>query len=271
MGGLAPLVALLQPRQPPELQGAAVAVLGTAASNNPPFQAALLEDHPESVALLLQLLPTPGSSGSEQQATPEAAAAAEAGAKALLCLSALLRLSAPARTAFYRAAGMHTLQALAGAPGAGGTRLQKRALGLLADLVALDARGAAAALDARAATAVALQLLQGPAAQEELDLCEKSLLLLLSLLESGGDGSHGGAAAAAATAKHLADAGGLAVLQCLEQGWRQAAAEAAGEGEDEAFLQELTALAHRAWRAADAARVEGAGPSLRAGRDASEL
>jgi hypothetical protein len=92
MGGLAPVVALLAAGQPPEVQARAAQVLGTAASNNLVFHSQLLGDHPEALALLLALL----QAGSTLSATAEAA---EAGAKALHCLSALLRGSPAARAA----------------------------------------------------------------------------------------------------------------------------------------------------------------------------
>lgn len=166
MGGLAPLVALLRAQQPPQphLQAGAAYVLGTAAANNVVFQKQLLGAHPEVLQLLLQLLADGGGGGDE-------AAASEAAAKALYCLSALLRLSPPARAAFYRAAGMATLQSLLRSPGTG-PRLKRKGLGLLADLVQLDAgvHGAAAGLDMSAAVAAALQLLDGgEAAEAEAD------------------------------------------------------------------------------------------------------
>ncbi len=54
MGGLAPVVAqLLSPS--PQLAAAAAHVLGTAASNNPKFQKALLTQHPHVLPTLLKV------------------------------------------------------------------------------------------------------------------------------------------------------------------------------------------------------------------------
>ena len=165
MGGLPPLVALLQPEQPPDLQARAAHVLGTAAANNAPFQQQLLGQHPDALRLLLQLLAAGAGAGAGE-------AEAEAAAKALYCLAALLRLSAPARAAFYRAAGLATLQVVLRAPRDGGggggatpaavVSLQRKALGLLADLAQLDADGPGG-LDAAAAAGAALHLLEAEA------------------------------------------------------------------------------------------------------------
>jgi hypothetical protein len=54
LGGLEPLVRLLQEGSP-AVQAAAAYVLGTAASNNDKFQGQLLEAHPEVLAHLLQV------------------------------------------------------------------------------------------------------------------------------------------------------------------------------------------------------------------------
>jgi DNA-binding GntR family transcriptional regulator len=121
MGGLAPVVALLAPRQPAGLQAAAAHLLGTAASNNHEFQRQLLADHPETLLLLLQLLGSGSSSSAASNSDDSgaraaaAAATAEAATKALYCLAAMLRLNADFRVAFYQAAGVQTLQLLLGA------------------------------------------------------------------------------------------------------------------------------------------------------------
>lgn len=258
MGGLAPLVQLLQPEQAAELQARAAFVLGTAAANNAPFQQQLLEQHPETLRLLLQLLAS-GTGGGAGDAKAEAAA------KALYCLSALLRLSAPARGAFYRAAGLATLQVAlrggaagsdgSGADGSSGVRvtaaglsLQRKALGLLADLAQLDG-----GLDAAAATGTALQLLEAQArlaaaGQGDLDLQEKALLLLQALL-------NGRPESAASTAQLMVGGHGPATLRRLEEAWRQAAAAE----EDDAFLLDLLALLQRVRAAAAAAAPSGVG------------
>lgn len=58
MGGLAPVVAqLLSPS--PQLAAAAAHVLGTAASNNPKFQKALLTQHPHVLPTLLKVRTAP--------------------------------------------------------------------------------------------------------------------------------------------------------------------------------------------------------------------
>ena len=73
-----------------------------------------------------------------------AGGAADAGSAALLALSHVLRLNAAARRAFYAAAGVHTLQGLLG-DGGGEPSLRRRALGLLTDLITLDAPAMSAA------------------------------------------------------------------------------------------------------------------------------
>lgn len=137
------------------------------------FQEQLLGAHPEALPLLLHLLPSGGSSagssgsgsggGSSEDDVLQQQQAEEAAVKALYCLSAFLRLSAPARSAFYEVGGLPTLQALLAAPAAhgGSPRLKRKGLTLLADLVQLDsaAQHGAAGLDQGAAVAAALQLL----------------------------------------------------------------------------------------------------------------
>lgn len=190
MGGLPPLVAQLAAGRPAALQAAAAHALGTAAQNNHQFQAQLLGDHPEVLHLLLALVghssepfgAAGAAAGGPVAAADEPAASAglDAGLKALYALSAILRLNAGARAAFYAAGGVHTLQQLLGSAAAGpGAR--KKAAALLADLVHLDApamhaaaaattaaqqqhaqpgaSAPAAALDFSAAVAAALQLL----------------------------------------------------------------------------------------------------------------
>jgi hypothetical protein len=55
LGGLPPLVALLQLQQPAELQEGAAYVLGTAASNNAKLVESLLQEHPRLIEQLLQV------------------------------------------------------------------------------------------------------------------------------------------------------------------------------------------------------------------------
>ena len=280
MGGLAPVVALLSSAQPAALQARAAHLLGTAASNNHEFHAQLLQAHPEVLTLLLRLLAAgSASAGSAGAAGQQAAEAAEAGAKALYCLSAILRLSGAARGAFYRAAGVRALQQLLGSRGAG-VRLKRKALGLLTDLVQLDAgdvgavagggggadapatAGAqqqarpAAGLDYPAAVSAALQLLdagrEDADAAPDFDMQEKALLALMALLDT-----QGGSAAAAA----FTQSGGDAVLVRLQSGLRAAAA-ADEDGGD--FLLEVVQLAARVRARAAAAAAGG-------GHDATEL
>lgn len=137
------------------------------------FQEQLLGDHPEALPMLLHLLSAGSRAGSSRAGTSsegDEQLAAEAGAKALYCLSAILRLSAPARSAFYQVGGLPTLQALLAAPAAqgGSLRLKRKALTLLADLVQLDgaAQQGTAGLDQGAAVAAALQLLDVAALPE---------------------------------------------------------------------------------------------------------
>lgn len=161
MGGLPPLVALLAAGRPTVLQAAAAHALGTAAQNNRQFQAQLLVDHPEVLQLLLALVaragePAGAAGAAEDGPTaaaagqPEAGTGAEVGLKALYALAALLRLDAGARSAFYGAGGVHTLQQLLASPAAG-LRAKKKAAALLTDLVHLDAPAMSAAAAATAA------------------------------------------------------------------------------------------------------------------------
>lgn len=290
MGGLPPLVAQLAAGRPAALQAAAAHALGTAAQNNHQFQAQLLANHPEVLQLLLALAvraAEPGgtagatSGGAAVAATDEPAARAgtEVGLKALYALSAILRLNAGARAAFYGAGGVHTLQQLLGSAAAG-QRARKKAAALLADLVHLDApamsaaaaaaaaatapqqhakQGAgapAAALDFSAAVAAALQLLDveaWPLQEADLDLQEKALLVLLALLGDAA-GSTAGTASSAAVAELIRDAGGLATLARLQTALLAAAAAEEGDsGEGDSFARELHGLAQRVERRVTAA------------------
>jgi hypothetical protein len=261
MGGLAPVVALLAAGQPPEVQARAAQVLGTAASNNLVFHSQLLGDHPEALALLLALL----QAGSTLSATAEAA---EAGAKALHCLSALLRGSPAARAAFYRASGAQALHALL--HGGSDARLRRQGLALLADLIHLDRheqqaeeQQPAAGLDYPAALAAALALLdegaQAAGEQRDGDLLEKALLVVEALLVSP---------SAATAARQLAERGGTAILARLQASLRSEA----GAGEDGEYVLELAGLAARVQ--ARAAAVHGASSGAangNAAHDSSEL
>lgn len=95
------MVALLAASSP-TLQAAAAYVLGTAASNNPPFQATLLEQHPQTVAALLQIVHGPNryASSSDKEAKEEATNAA------LYAVAAMVRVHVGARALFYAAGGM---------------------------------------------------------------------------------------------------------------------------------------------------------------------
>lgn len=331
------------------------------------FQEQLLGAHPEALPLLLHLLPSGGSNtgssgsggGGSEDDVQQQQQAEEAAVKALYCLSAFLRLSAPARSAFYEVGGLPTLQALLAAPAAqgGSARLKRRGLTLLADLVQLDsaAQHGAAGLDRGAAVAAALQLLDVAALPDgerdtdmQVDGClglsgwvggcrhpgcmlaaqvlgdepahgfrqllgkatpcccssaahrgllafgttrqlctlsntvlqEKALLVLLALLHSEGAP---GQAQPTGAASLIAEAGGEAIVQRLEDVWRgeAEAAAAAGEeeGEDPSFLQELVALCRRVRQRVAAAREQAGGTAHVAGslgggsamRDPSEL
>ncbi|KAL4423589.1 hypothetical protein ABPG77_004629 [Micractinium sp. CCAP 211/92] len=281
MGGLPPLVAQLAAGRPAALQAAAAHALGTAAQNNHQFQAQLLGDHPEVLHLLLALVghssepfgAAGAAAGGPVAAADEPAASAglDAGLKALYALSAILRLNAGARAAFYAAGGVHTLQQLLGSAAAGpGAR--KKAAALLADLVHLDApamhaaaaattaaqqqhaqpgaSAPAAALDFSAAVAAALQLLDVdslPLQGGDLDLQEKALLVLLTLLGDKDDSGIGAArASSAAAAELIRDAGGQATLARLQTGLLAAAAAEEGDGEGgDSYARELLGLAQR--------------------------
>ncbi|PRW58654.1 hsp70 nucleotide exchange factor FES1 isoform X1 [Chlorella sorokiniana] len=287
MGGLAPVVAFLGRQQPPALQARAAHLLGTAASNNNVFQEQLLGDHPEALPMLLHLLSagssasasssSAGSEGDEQQQ----AAAEEAAVRALYCLSTILRLSAPARSAFYEVSGLPALQALLAASAAqgGSLRLKRKALTLLEDLLQLDsaaqqstaqegaAQEGAIGLDQRAAVAAALQLLDVTEGEGDTDMQEKALLVLLALLDASDQVQQQPSRAA----MQIAEAGGEAIVQRLEEAWRRdaeaAGASAAGEneGEDPSFLLELVALCRRVRQRVAAAREQAGGTAHAAG------
>lgn len=55
LGGLEPLISLLQDGQPPSLQAGAAHVLGTAVSNNEKLAGVLLEEHPQLLKQLLKV------------------------------------------------------------------------------------------------------------------------------------------------------------------------------------------------------------------------
>lgn len=194
MGGLAPVVALLAASSP-TLQAAAAYVLGTAASNNPPFQATLLEQHPQTVAALLQIVHGPNryASSSDKEAKEEATNAA------LYAMAAMVRVHVGARALFYAAGGMQSLESVlvdSMAP----VRLRRKALNLIADVVQLDSgSGMRQGLDHASTVGAILGLLaeeppchpsaaaspQGLPAVD-LELQEKALLALRVLVEHQG-------------------------------------------------------------------------------------
>ncbi|KAI3433395.1 hypothetical protein D9Q98_003211 [Chlorella vulgaris] len=260
MGGLAPVVALLHSRHPPALQAKAAHLLGTAASNNLEFQEALLAEQPEVLPLLLQLLGDGGASSGAGSGGDEqhAAAAYEASAKALYCLSTILRLNSPARAAFYRAAGVQTLQLLL-VGGGRDLRLQRKALTLLTDLVHLDAP----ALAATTVTSI-LQLLDAHQHLADPDLTEKALLAILALLDSS---------AAPAAAKLLASVDGPSILARLASRLQTVGAEDADAGDSLLGLLSRVQAAAAGQAAAASAGVALAGAAREscAAHDATEL
>ncbi|KAG2450497.1 hypothetical protein HYH02_004998 [Chlamydomonas schloesseri] len=120
LGGLTPVVAQLgRLAEAPGLATAAAHVIGTAASNNPTFQRALLGAHPEVVGTLLQV-----------SAAPEH----ECSVKGLYALAAMVRNLREARAAFVDAGGFRTLEALLRGEVVS-PRVKRKALSLFMDLV----------------------------------------------------------------------------------------------------------------------------------------
>ncbi|KAL3148863.1 hypothetical protein ABBQ32_001736 [Trebouxia sp. C0010 RCD-2024] len=119
--GLHPIVRLLS-HDSPSLQAAAAFVLGTAASNNNKFQEQLMQLHPESISLLLQVT----SSSSAQTSK-----------KGLYALAALLRNNADARALFYSNQGVQHLISLLKAPNQT-EQVSLKVLNLVTDLSQLD-------------------------------------------------------------------------------------------------------------------------------------
>ncbi|PSC76763.1 nucleotide exchange factor SIL1 [Micractinium conductrix] len=251
MGGLEPVVALLGAEHPPALQARACQVLATASSNNEAFQGQLLEGHPQALPRLMALVNAASAGSTAADSAGGAGGAADAGSAALLALSHVLRLNAAARRAFYAAAGVHTLQGLLG-DGGGEPSLRRRALGLLTDLITLDAPAmsaaaaaaspqAAAGLDFPAAVTAALRLLEAEqrrGADADVDLAERALLALSALLGEG----EGDAASGAAAAETIAGLGGLATLQGLHAVLHRAAQAEAEEG---SYAADVAAMALR--------------------------
>eukprot|EP00887_Chlorella_sp_A99_P005496 scaffold1.g5496.t1 len=248
LGGLAPVAALLDPgataaaaaapfaaavsdAQAAALAAAAARTVRTAAANNAAFQAQLLEHAPEALQSLLALLAGTGG---------------DTTAQALAALGAIVRNSGTARGVLYRAGGIPHLQLLlrdGGAP----LRLRRCALGLLADLLALDAEALAAAgakgtapgLDAPAAVHAALGLLATEGGDH--DLHEKALLLLRALLER--EPAAAGLLHEAGAATQLAElAAQLAAETAAAGGGNDVAGGVDGGEEGEGYLQELIVL-----------------------------
>lgn len=127
LGGLAALLGEIR-REGGEDEGSvrarAAVVLGTAASNNPEFQARALAQEPDLVRLLLGRV----------RVEP----VAEAKEAAVFALSSVLRNSIPARNDFYRNDGPAAVASLLGDPSSS-ARLNKKLLALSADLLDLEA------------------------------------------------------------------------------------------------------------------------------------
>ncbi|KAG2493284.1 hypothetical protein HYH03_008420 [Edaphochlamys debaryana] len=117
LGGISPVVAVLT--RGPELAAAAAHVLGTACSNNPTFQRALMAAHPDIVGTLLRV------SESAEEGTA---------VKGMYALAALVRNLPEMRRAFVDAGGFRSLELLLRGEGSG-ARVKRRALSLFMDLV----------------------------------------------------------------------------------------------------------------------------------------
>ncbi|PNW80578.1 hypothetical protein CHLRE_07g323500v5 [Chlamydomonas reinhardtii] len=140
LGGLSPVVAqLARLAEAPALATAAAHVIGTAASNNPTFQRALLSQHPEVVGTLLQVSAAPDH---------------ECSVKGLYALAAMVRNLREARAAFVEAGGFGTLEALLRGE-AVSPRVKRKSLSLFMDLVDTQPAAAAAAAEAGAAAGAA--------------------------------------------------------------------------------------------------------------------
>jgi len=219
-GGLATLVAALDPGYPRSAAAAAHA-LGTAAANNPEFQEALLNAHPDLFRATLAL-----AAGSD----PAAAT------KGLYATSALVRNSPRLRVAFLKAGGLGTLQSVLRKEGGGDQRTRKKALNLVGDLarVCQEEReaGALQALGLVGEAGLVEAMLEA-LEERDWDLREKGLVALGALL----DAVKGSERAARA-------AGAAETLGRLE---RELRGELKGEGGEflEDVLPQLLAVARR--------------------------
>ncbi|KAF6264633.1 hypothetical protein COO60DRAFT_1634248 [Scenedesmus sp. NREL 46B-D3] len=159
LGGLPPLVALLQLQQHAELQEGAAYVLGTAASNNANLIAA---------------------------AKHEGAAN-----KAMYALGNIVRSPVPlARSQFYAQAGLGQLQALLGQAAAAPLRVKSKAINLIADLIEMTANGDDESLetwDGKVMSQFAAAALDMLMQAEELDGKERALAAMRILLLRRGD------------------------------------------------------------------------------------
>ncbi|WIA12966.1 hypothetical protein OEZ85_006580 [Tetradesmus obliquus] len=178
LGGLPPLVDLLQQQQQPELQEGAAYVLGTAASNNAKLVEALLQQHPGAMQQLLQI-----------------AASKHEGAanKAMYALGSIVRSPvALARSQFYAQAGLGQLQALLGQAAGAPLRVKAKAINLIADLIEMTANGDDESLetwDEKVMSQFAAAALDMLGQAEELDGKEKALAAMrLLLLRRGAAG-----------------------------------------------------------------------------------
>ncbi|KAL6765822.1 armadillo-type protein [Haematococcus lacustris] len=167
LGGISPLVAALDHTHP-DMRAAAAYALGTAASNNPTFQAVLLQLHPDIFHQLSRLVLDADEGAS---------------VKALYAVAALVRNLNTTRHAFLAAGGVACLSSvLAGGrhePAGGGLRLRRKALSLLADLVVEDEAVARACLQQGLGGVVAGLLQVG-----DRDVQEKALAALEALMLS---------------------------------------------------------------------------------------
>lgn len=211
VGGANSLVKLLG--QAPVLEAAAARTLGKAASNNGPFQEALLGKHPDVMLRLVQLLSSAGD---------------DTILAALYAAGSLARTSVHGRSLWAQAGGgdvlVHLVRGMKQA--SRNNRTQRRAMALAADLVQLDARS----VDVPGLADALISVLQGvnryPGSHWTIDtweLAEKALLAMEALRSSDG-GRHA-----------LRRKGDVAVLRLLLQ---EADSKRTGE-----FTQDVVELA----------------------------
>lgn len=185
--GLEVLVSAMNPGMP-RIAAAAAHALGTAAANNPKFQEALLDAHPDVFRSTLSLAMGPD---------PPAAS------KSLYATASLVRNSPRLRVSFFKAGGLGVLRGVLRGEGGGGLAARKKALNLVGDLARVCQE------EHEAGSLQALQLVGDAGLVEAMvdalgerdwDLREKGLVALGALFDAV-EASVGAAQAAGAAAK----------------------------------------------------------------------